>query len=266
MARGPSVFEGYEDAAASSADMFQDGWFRTGDLGWLDAEGYLFLTGRSKELINRGGEKISPFEIEQALLRLPGVAQAAAFAVPHPTLGEDVHAAVVPAPGSKVEAQQLRSELFGVIADFKIPACIHVVAQVPVGAGGKIQRHALRDRLCAPTGPGPADATLTPLQAQVAALFAQVLDRSAIRFDANFLAIGGDSLSAARLVLLVNRTWGVDLPASALLLQPTVTTFATALQAAIDEADALSASFQAELDALSDDEVARLLGEEFETR
>ena len=266
MARGPSVFEGYEDAAASSADMFQDGWFRTGDLGWLDAEGYLFLTGRSKELINRGGEKISPFEIEQALLRLPGVAQAAAFAVPHPTLGEDVHAAVVPAPGSKVEAQQLRSELFGVIADFKIPACIHVVAQIPVGAGGKIQRHALRDRLCAPTGSGPADATLTPLQAQVAALFAQVLDRSAIRFDANFLAIGGDSLSAARLVLLVNRTWGVDLPASALLLQPTVTTFATALQAAIDEADALSASFQAELDALSDDEVARLLGEEFETR
>ncbi|HET7836679.1 MAG TPA: non-ribosomal peptide synthetase [Variovorax sp.] len=266
MARGPSVFAGYEDTPAASADTFQDGWFRTGDLGWFDADGYLFLAGRSKEIINRGGEKISPFEVEQALLRLPGVAQAVAFAVAHPTLGEDVHAAVVPAPGIEVEARQLRDGLFGVIADFKIPARIHVVAQIPVGAGGKIQRHALGNQLSAPAGPAPADTPLTPLQAQVAALFAQVLDQKAIPFDANFLAIGGDSLSAARLVQQVNHTWGVDLPASALLLQPTVTTFASALRSAIDEADALCASFQGELDALSDDEVAQLLGNEFEPR
>ncbi|MDM0032893.1 non-ribosomal peptide synthetase [Variovorax sp. J22P271] len=266
MARGPSVFEGYEDSPDARADMFQDGWFRTGDLGWFDADGYLFLAGRSKEIINRGGEKISPFEVEQALLRLPGVAQAVAFAVAHPTLGEDVHAAVVPAAGSEVAAQQLRGGLFGVIADFKIPACIHVIAQIPVGAGGKIQRQSLRDQLGVLPGPAPADAPLTPLQGQVAALFAQVLDRRAVGLDANFLAIGGDSLSAARLVLQVNHAWGLDLPASALLQQPTVTTFATALQAAIDDADALSASFQSELDTLSDEEAAQLLDDPFEPR
>jgi len=90
-------------------------------------------------------------------------------------------------------------------------------------------------------------------------MFARILGQPAIAFDANFLAIGGDSLSAARLVLEVNDTWGVDLPASALLARPTVTSFAAVLQVAIEEADTLSAGFQGELDALSDEEVARLL-------
>src|SRR4029077_2515510 len=101
---------------------------------------------------------------------------------------------------------------------------------------------------------------LTPLQSQVAAIFARTLGHPPIAFDANFLAIGGNSLSAARLVLEVNATWGVDLPASALLARPTVTTFAAFLQVAIEEADALSAALQSELDALSDDEAALLLG------
>ena len=258
--RGPSVFHGYEGTPSSDTDAFRGGWFDTGDLGWFDHEGYLFLAGRSREMINRGGEKISPFEVEQALMRLPGVAYAVAYPAAHPTLGENVHAAVVPAPGSALDGQELRYALFGVIADFKIPACIHVIDHVPQGAGGKVLRRSLHAQITALLADVSVDAQLTPLQAQVAAMFARVLDQPAIAFNANFLAIGGDSLSAARLVLEANETWGIELPASALLARPTVMAFAADLQAAIDEADALSASFQSELDALSGDEIADLLG------
>ncbi|MGJ7505796.1 non-ribosomal peptide synthetase [Variovorax sp. GT1P44] len=260
VARGPAGFNGYEDAPEASAEAFQHGWFLTGDLGWFDDDGYLFLAGRSKEMINRGGEKISPFEVEQALMRLPGVAQAVAYPAAHPTLGEDVHAVVVRAPDSTADGQRLRSSLFGVIAEFKIPACIHVVDRIPQGAGGKVQRRNLAHQMAALLAAETVSVPLTPLQSQIAAMFSRILGQPAVTFDANFLAIGGDSLSAARLVLEVNETWGLDLPGSALLAYPTVTTFAAALQVAIDEADALSASFDSELDALSDEEVARLLG------
>jgi len=197
MVRGPSVFGGYEDAPDLNASAFRDGWFDTGDLGWFDHDGYLFLTGRSTEMINRGGEEISPFEIEQALACLPGVAQAVAYPVAHPTLGENVHAAVVPSRDCTVDGQALRSALFGVIAVFKIPACIHVIDRIPQGAGGKVQRRSLQHQVAALLPDLQAEVPLTPLESQIAALFAQVLMQPAIEFDANFLAIGGDSLSAA---------------------------------------------------------------------
>ena len=223
MARGPSVFDGYEDAPHLNAGVFRDGWFDTGDLGWFDEDGYLFLAGRTKELINRGGEKISPFEVEQALLRLPGVAQAVAYPVDHPTLGEDIHAAVVPAaPDCAVAGQFLRSRLVGVIADFKVPACIHVIDRIPVGPGGKVQRRDLRHRIPGKSAAMPPAAPLTPLEARIAMLFAQTLGRPVAASDANFLALGGDSLSAVRLAQAVNDTWGLDLSAPALLAAPTV--------------------------------------------
>ena len=100
--RGPGITSGYVANEEANASAFTDGWFRTGDVGYLDADGYLFLTGRRKEIINRGGEKIAPREIDEVLLDHPAVAEAAAFAVPHDTLGEEVGAAVVlpPAPTS----------------------------------------------------------------------------------------------------------------------------------------------------------------------
>ncbi len=261
VARGPALFTGYEDAPEANAEAFRDGWFVTGDLGHLDADGYLYITGRSKEFINRGGEKIAPWEVERALLRLPGVAQAAAYPAPHPTLGEDVHAVVVPAHGSAVEPLALRASLFGAIADFKIPASIHVLEKIPTGPGGKVQRRRLHSQISPLAAASPSTVPLTPLQASVATLFGQILSQAVNGAEANFLALGGDSLSAVRLVQAVNQTWGVDLSAPALLAMPTVGGFAAALQAAIDEADALSRAMQAEIDALSDEEVARLLGQ-----
>jgi acyl-CoA synthetase (AMP-forming)/AMP-acid ligase II/acyl carrier protein len=266
IARGPSVFNGYEDAPETDAEAFRDGWFLTGDLGRFDEDGYLFLTGRTKEQINRGGEKISPFEVEQALMRLPGVAQAVAYPVDHPTLGEDIHAAVVPAADSAVAGPFLRSCLFGVIADFKVPAFIHVVDQIPTGAGGKVQRRSLRQQVPPLVAAVPAAAPLTPLQLRIAEMFAQTLDQPRVEADANFLALGGDSLSAVRMILAVNETWGLDLHVTSLLSAPTVTAFTATIQAAIDEADTLSAGLRTELGALSDDEISRLLGNDATNR
>jgi len=143
--RGPNVIDGYENNLEANASAFVDGWFRTGDQGEIDADGYLALTGRLKELINRGGEKISPLEIDDVLLRHPAVAEALAFAVPHKTLGEDIHAAVVlKAPASEAE---LREHCAARLAEFKVPRQFHILDAIPRGATGKPQRISLAKAL-----------------------------------------------------------------------------------------------------------------------
>jgi acyl-CoA synthetase (AMP-forming)/AMP-acid ligase II len=136
--RGPNVIDGYENNPEANATAFVDGWFRTGDQGRIDEDGYLQLTGRLKELINRGGEKISPLEIDDALLRHAAVAEAIAFAVPHPTLGEEINAAVV-LKGEASEAD-LRAHCARLLAEFKVPRKIHIRDELPRGATGKLQR------------------------------------------------------------------------------------------------------------------------------
>jgi acyl-CoA synthetase (AMP-forming)/AMP-acid ligase II len=138
--RGGNVMDGYENNPEANASAFINGWFRTGDQGYLDADGYLCLTGRIKELINRGGEKISPLEIDDVLLRHPAVAEALAFAVPHATLGEEVHAAVVLRPEATASEQELRDHCAASLADFKVPRRIHMLEALPRGATGKLQR------------------------------------------------------------------------------------------------------------------------------
>jgi acyl-CoA synthetase (AMP-forming)/AMP-acid ligase II len=136
--RGPSVIDGYENNPEANATSFIDGWFRTGDQGTLDEGGYLRLTGRLKEMINRGGEKISPVEIDAVLLSHPAVAEAVAFGMPHPAWGEEVAAAVVlrHAAGENEIIEHCRSRL----ADFKCPKKLHVLDAIPRTATGKIQR------------------------------------------------------------------------------------------------------------------------------
>ncbi|NJM07180.1 AMP-binding protein [Candidatus Gracilibacteria bacterium] len=138
--RGGNVVDGYENNTEANASSFIAGWFRTGDQGYLDADGYLVLTGRLKELINRGGEKISPLEIDDMLLRHPAVAEALAFAVPHKSLGEDVAAAVVLKEGAACEEQELRHWCATQLAEFKVPRRVYVLDTLPRGATGKLQR------------------------------------------------------------------------------------------------------------------------------
>ena len=145
--RGPTVIDGYENNPDANAAAFTDGWFRTGDEGYLDGDGYLFLTGRLKEQINRGGEKVSPLEVDEALLRHRSVAQAVTFAVPHPKLGEEVAAAVVAAEGADIDERELRRFLSQSLAAFKVPRRVLVLDELPKGPTGKLQRIGLAERL-----------------------------------------------------------------------------------------------------------------------
>jgi len=139
--RGPNVMRGYRNNPEANAAAFIDGWFRTGDVGAIDNDGYLALTGRIKDLINRGGEKISPAEIEAVLLEDPVVAEAAVFGVPDSKYGEEVSAAIV--LSGAATAEQLQSYCRTRLADFKVPKQIHLVSAIPKNAMGKVQRRDL---------------------------------------------------------------------------------------------------------------------------
>jgi len=139
--RGPTVMRGYRNNPEANAAAFIDGWFRTGDRGVLDADGYLALIGRIKELINRGGEKISPAEVDAVLLEHPAVAEAAAFGIPDAKYGEEICAAVV--LKADADANELAAYCRSRLADFKVPKAFHIVAALPKGPTGKIQRREL---------------------------------------------------------------------------------------------------------------------------
>ena len=145
--RGPSVFAGYENNLEANAAAFTDGWFRTGDEGYIDGDGYVFLTGRLKELINRGAEKVAPAEVEDVLLRHPAIAEAVVFALPHRRLGEEVGAAVVLAPGAIASEKELRTHVSQAMADFKVPRRFIFMEALPKGPTGKLQRIGLAKRL-----------------------------------------------------------------------------------------------------------------------
>ena len=145
--RGANVTAGYENNPDANAGAFSHGWFRTGDQGMLDPDHYLILTGRLKELINRGGEKISPREIDEVLMDHPAVRQAVVFAMPHDKLGEEVAAAIVLREGHAADEKLLRDYCRQRLAPFKVPRKILFLAEIPLGATGKLQRIGLAQKL-----------------------------------------------------------------------------------------------------------------------
>jgi len=145
--RGSNVTTGYKNNPEANATAFTDGWFRTGDQGILDQDGYLRLTGRLKEIINRGGEKISPREVDEVLLDHPAVAQVVTFAIPHEKLGEDVAAAIVLAEGAEADERSIREFASTRLADMKVPRKILFLDEIPKGATGKLQRIGLAEKL-----------------------------------------------------------------------------------------------------------------------
>lgn len=148
---GSNVTPGYENNPTANADNFFDAggqrWFRTGDQGAFDDAGYLRLTGRLKEIINRGGEKISPLEVDAVLLAHPKIAQVVCFAVPHVKLGEDIAAAVVLAEGSTLTERDMKDFAASQLANFKVPFTIVILDEIPKGATGKIQRIGMAEKL-----------------------------------------------------------------------------------------------------------------------
>ena len=145
--RGPNVTLGYQNNPKANAEGFTDGWFRTGDQGFLDTDGYLTITGRIKEIINRGGEKISPREVDEILMDHPAVGQAVTFALPHDKLGEDVAAAIVLKEGENADDKDIRDFAADRLADFKVPRKIVILEEIPTGATGKMQRIGLAEKL-----------------------------------------------------------------------------------------------------------------------
>ncbi len=145
--RGENVMLAYENNPGANADAFIDGWFRTGDQGVMDDDGYLSITGRLKEIINRGGEKISPREVDEIIMEHPAVHQCVTFGMPHDMLGEDVAAAVVLREGASCDDRELRQFAATRLADFKVPRRILILKEIPVGATGKLQRIGLAKKL-----------------------------------------------------------------------------------------------------------------------
>lgn len=224
--RGATVISAYENAHAD-IDM-QDGWLNTGDLGYTDADGDLYLVGRSKEIINRGGEKIAPQEIDERLLALPEVADAAAFPLPHPGLGEEVAAALVIQPGHSMDSASILSRLAQDLAEFKTPRKLFTIDVLPRTAGGKLQRHRIIEQLGGlqrlsgrPTYRKPG----SRLQQLVAASWERALGVANIGENDNFFDLGGDSLTATALSDQLQTRLNLTVQAALLFTSPTLKDF-----------------------------------------
>jgi acyl-CoA synthetase (AMP-forming)/AMP-acid ligase II len=238
--KGPMIVEGYVDNPAADAEAFRDGWFRTGDSGRIDDEGYVFLEGRLKEIINRGGEKIAPREVDEALLAHPSVAEAMAFPMPHPTLGEEVAAAVVLGAGASADESDLRRFAATRLAPFKVPRRVWIVEELPKGPTGKPRRADAMQQL-APSDPGvdgdatrpPFVAPFTPLERLLASLWSEVLGCGPAGLDDDFVSLGGDSIAAADIASRVSADLGRPVSPAMVLEHPTVRAQALAILAAL---------------------------------
>jgi len=234
--RGVNVTAGYEaaDHDGWSANSLGQRWFRTGDEGYFDPRGRLILTGRLREIISRGGERVAPRRVDEALLEHPAVAQAVAFAVPHATLGSDVAAAVVLRPGQFAGESELRRHAFTRLAPHEVPSRVVVVDDLPRDASGKPKRAGLAD-LLGDIVAAVGEPAVGPMEELIAAAFAEQLEQAVHCRDANFFLLGGDSLSGTRVISRLAQTLSLDLNPSILFDCPTVRCLAAQLDNELDD-------------------------------
>ncbi len=233
LVRGPSVFRGYlpepGEQSEEGEQPFIDGWLRTGDVGMRDADGYLTITGRLKDAINRGGETISPAGIDRVLLEHPAVADAAAFGMPHRTLGELPAAVVVTRPGHSASPAELQAWVGERLAPVMVPRPIAIIDRIP-RVGGKLRRAELPALLSTAADRPGAPAHLPADTAELMRLWADTLGLPSVEADADFFALGGDSLRGARLVARLGEMTGDIVYASAVFEAPTPARFAEHLR------------------------------------
>lgn len=233
LVKGPCVITAYENDPEANRLAFRDEWFRTGDLGVLDGDGNLTLTGRIKEIINRGGEKIAPAEVDAALLRHPAIAEAITFPVPHATLHEDIAAAVVLFPGQTPAEADLISFLLLSLTPFKIPRRILQVEAIPKGPTGKPVRNRLAEYFAKDLAPNPSkkEDQPSPILRVLTELWRKVFRLDAAGPDDNFFIMGGDSLSAINLLASIETTLQINIAIDELVPHPTPRLLAQAIEA-----------------------------------
>jgi thioesterase domain-containing protein len=224
--RGPGIISGYLDDEEANLQAFRNGWYCTGDLGRLDEDGFLFISGRLKEIINRGSEKILPGEIDRVLASHPDVEAAASFAIPHRTLGEDVAAAIVLRDSAHLTEADLRRYAATRLAAFKVPRLVVFVDSIPHTASGKPKRAFLAD-LYGTAAPREraAGLHLTGVEQRVIGVWRRILGDSDISIHDDFIRLGGDSLSAVRMLAEIDdefHTGGRVLARPDFFDQPTV--------------------------------------------
>jgi acyl-CoA synthetase (AMP-forming)/AMP-acid ligase II/acyl carrier protein len=221
--QGPNVTSGYAANPDAGCAAFHGRWFRTGDRGYLDEDGYLFLVGRIKELINRGGEKIAPREIDEVLLEHPDVAEAIAFAIPDAALGEDVGAAVVLKPGAGIGSSELREHAAARLAYYKIPRQFVLLDRIPKGPTGKPQRIGLAAKLdISASCRLPQEPPQGRSEELVSHIWCDVLHVPSVGRHDNFFDLGGDSLRGAQVIARLREANGTELRISDLFAWPTV--------------------------------------------
>jgi len=232
--RGVNLMSGYLNSPESADENFERGWFRTGDQGYLDTDGYLFITGRLKEMINRGGEKIAPLEVEDVILHHRAVAEAIAFAVPHETLGEDVAVAVVLREKAAATERELQQFVAAHLAEFKIPGRVVFVDEIPKSATGKPQRLGFAQSLghllfLSEHGVREFLAPQTQAEKTLATIWSQVLGKERIGVQDNFFALGGDSLRATLVISRVRQHFQIEFSLRSLFEMQTVRQLAMAI-------------------------------------
>jgi acyl-CoA synthetase (AMP-forming)/AMP-acid ligase II len=223
--RGASVMSGYDGDSVATQAAFVDDWFKTGDHGFFDEDGYLFLVGRKQEIINRGGEKFAPREIDEVLLEHPAVAEAVTFAVPHPTLGEDVAAAIVLRPHASATPKEIRQFALSRVAEFKVPRQIVIVTEIPKGPSGKLQRVGLAAKLGLASGGAKPQAFVTPrtaLERSLAEFWVNILQIERVGIHDDFFALGGDSLLLTQVLAHIYHATHLEIDASRFFEAPTI--------------------------------------------
>ncbi len=252
--QGQSVTSGYENNEKANQDSFSGGWFRTGDLGHLDEEGYIYISGRKKEIINRGGEKISPREVDEVLMDHPAVEQAVVFGIPDPELGEAVGAAVILVEGMELSQQELRRFAALRLASFKVPSYVVFLDEIPKGPTGKLQRIGLAERLNITSIPPSKSAGAeervspsTPLEERLLEIWSAVLGIKEFGVGNHFLDLGGDSILAAQIVSQVREAFQVEVSLVDFFETPTIGEMAKVIEQKIIE----------EIEGLSDEDVKR---------
>ncbi len=228
--KGVNVMRGYENNPGANGKAFSRGWFRTGDVGHLDEEGYLYISGRLKEIINRGGQKISPREIDEVLLEHPAVSQAVAFGMSHSRLGEAVAAAVVLEKGQIVSERALRQYVADRLAPYKVPQQILPVDSIPKGPTGKVQRIGLAEKLSHLLKPQYAPPE-SKTEMVIAQCWQELLELDRVGRHDNFFTLGGDSLLAMQVTVSLSEKLKFEVPSLTIFQFPTL----TELGRAIDE-------------------------------